>query len=125
MPEPATDLITTLGFQPGDSVFVETTPAWYTEFVDENSVELEPSLPATHAHMFFADKSELAEFLNENNLNKIAKSLWISWPKPDSGLPTNLTKIDIKEALAPRKWVDSHAVTIDDVWLGLQFTRKK
>ena len=45
-------LVEKLGFEPGDSVFVETTPGWYTAFADENGVELEPGLPATHAHIF-------------------------------------------------------------------------
>lgn len=69
------DLAAKLGFEQGDSVFVETTPDWYTEFADENGLELEAGLPATHVHLFAAGKTELADFLKENNLPDIEKSL--------------------------------------------------
>src|ERR1700743_2502010 len=91
-------LIEKLGFIPGDSIFVETTPGWYTQFADDNNLELEAGLPATHAHIFCRTKSELASFLHENDLPQIEKSLWISWLKNSGKQRSNLSDTDIRAA---------------------------
>lgn len=114
-----------LGFAPGDSVFVETTPDWYTAFTDENGLELEPGLPATHAHIFCSSKRELADFLKDNALKDIKNSLWISWPKKTSGLQTDLGENDIRASILPLGWVDTKVAAVDDTWSGLKFLRKR
>ncbi|HEY4160442.1 MAG TPA: hypothetical protein VGM08_00075 [Candidatus Saccharimonadales bacterium] len=114
-----------LGFAPGDSIFVETTPDWYTQFADDNGLELEAGLPATHAHIFGRSKTELADFLRENDLPQIEKSLWISWLKKDSGHRTDLTEHDIRAAILPLGWVDNKVASVDADWSGLKFVRRK
>ena len=114
-----------LGFAPGDSVYVETTPDWYSQFTDDNGLELEPGLPATHAHIFCEHEAELADFLGNNELNDIEKSLWISWPKQASGRQTDLGENDIRAALLPLGWVDTKVASVDDAWSGLKFLRRK
>ena len=114
-----------LGFAPGDSVFVEDTPDWYSEFADDNRFDLEPGLPATHAHMFFSRKAELLSFLKDNELADIEKSLWLSWPKKTSGVKTDLTEQDLRDAVLPTGWVDVKVAAIDDTWSGLKFLRRK
>lgn len=113
-----------LGFVPGDTVYVETTPGWYTQFADENGLELEASLPATHAHIFCAAKTELTDFLSGTDPNKTEKSIWISWPKKTSKLRTNLGENDIRAALLPLGWVDTKVASIDADWSGLKFLRR-
>jgi hypothetical protein len=120
-----TSLATKLDFLPGDSVFVETTPSWYTAFTDENGLELEAGLPATHAHIFCSTKAELSDFLKENVLDDIEKSLWISWPKQASGKQTDLSENDIRTALLLLGWVDVKVVSVDETWSGLKFLRRK
>jgi hypothetical protein len=114
-----------LGFAPGDSIFVETTPGWYTQFADDNGLGLEAGLPATHAHIFARSRAELADFLHENDLPQIEKSLWVSWLKKDSGQRGDLTENDIRAALLPLGWVDTKVASIDDDWSGLKFLRRK
>lgn len=118
-------LVEKLGFAPGDSIYVETTPGWYTQFTDDNDLELEASLPATHAHLFYSSRSELAGFLSGKGLPQIEKSLWVSWPKKDSKLRTDLGENDIRAALLPLGWVDTKVASIDDDWSGLKFLRRK
>lgn len=113
-----------LGFAPGDSVYVETTPDWYTQFADDNKLELEPGLPATHAHIFCVSKAELTNFLHENDLPQIEKSLWISWPKKTSSKRTDLNEDDIRAAILPLGWVDTKVASMDDDWSGLKFVRR-
>jgi hypothetical protein len=114
-----------LGFKPGDTIFVEDTPDWYSTFTDENQLELEPGLPATHAHIFCSKKSDLTAFLKENDLDDIEKSLWLSWPKKSSGVKTDLSEQDLRDVILPTGWVDVKVAAIDDTWSGLKFLRRK
>ena len=114
-----------LGFKPGDSIFVETTPGWYTQFADDNNLELEPGLPTTHAHIFCAAKSDLAGFLSENDLPQIEESLWISWLKKSGNRRSDLTDNDIRAAILPLGWVDTKIVSLDDDWSALKFVRRQ
>jgi len=125
MTQPHTSLAKKLGFNPGDTVFVEMTPDWYSDFADEIGVELEAGLPATHAHIFCEHEAELADFLDHNGLDDIEKSLWISWPKQTSGKQTDLSENEIREAILPHGWVDVKVAALDDTWSGLQFVRRK
>jgi len=120
-----TSLAAKLGFEPGDSVFVETTPDWYSDFADDNELDLEAGLPATHAHIFCEHEAELVDFLEYDNLNDLEKSLWISWPKKTSGKQTDLTENQIRDAILPLGWVDTKVAAIDDTWSGLKFLRRK
>jgi hypothetical protein len=114
-----------LGFKPGDSVFVEDTPDWYSEFADESRVDLEPGLPATHAHIFCYRLAYLTDFLKDNELEDIEKSLWLSWPKQSSGMKTDISEQDLRDAILPLGWVDIKVAAIDDTWSGLKFLRRK
>jgi len=114
-----------LGFAEGDTIFVETTPDWYTQFADDSKLELEPGLPATHAHIFCRSRADLASFLDENDLPQIEKSLWVSWLKKDSKQRTDLTDNDIRAAILPLGWVDTKVASMDDDWSGLEFVRRK
>jgi hypothetical protein len=118
-------LVEKLGFVSGDSIFVETTPGWYTQFADDNGLELEPGLPATHAHIFCRTKSELAGFLQENDLPQIEKSLWISWLKKSGKRHSDLSDTDIRAAILPLGWIDTKIVSLDDDWSALKFVRHR
>lgn len=114
-----------LGFKPNDRVFVENTPGWYSEFADQNGLELSPGLPATHAHMFFSNRTELQDFLGNFDLGQIEKSLWVSWPKKSSGVQTDLTEQTFRDLILPTGWVDTKVAAVDDTWSGLKFLRRK
>lgn len=118
-------LIGKLGFQPGDSVFVATTPDWYSRFANDHGLDLTPGLPATHAHIFCESKQALLDFLDQNDLREIGKSLWLSWPKKSSGVKTNITENDCRDHVLPAGWVDVKVAAINDIWSGLQFLRRK
>lgn len=111
----------TLGFASGESVFVETTPEWYGIMAEENGLDLSPDLPADHAHLFFASKREVYEFLEEYMLKEVRKSVWISWPNKASGMKTDLDEQIVKEIISKLGWVAGDVVEIDDKWSGLKF----
>ena len=114
-----------LGFTPGDEVFVEDTPDWYSKFATENGLELTPGLPATHAHIFCSSKTVLTDFLKNNDIEEIEKSIWFSWPKRSSGAKTDVVEQIFRDALLPLGWVDTKVAAIDDTWSGLKFLRRK
>jgi hypothetical protein len=120
-----TSLLNKLSFQPGYAIYVETTPDWYSEFADENGLEISADLPATHVHLFCARKSDLTEFLKNYDLNDIEKSFWVSWPKKASGVKTDIGEQDLRDAILPLGWVDVKVAAIDDTWSGLKFLRRK
>jgi len=118
-------LVDKLGFAAGDSIFVGDTPEWYSDFADDNGLELDPGLPATHAHIFCSTKAELLAFVKENDLADIEKSLWLSWPKKASGLQTDLSEQDLRDIILPLGWVDVKVAAVDGTWSGLKFLRRK
>jgi len=113
-----------LGFTAGQTVFVETTPDWYGAMIEEAGLEVTPDLPADHAHLFFASKDELHEFLEEYYLKDVRQSVWFSWPKVESGIKTDLNEQVVLDAITKIGFAGGDAVDIDDVWAGLRFTRK-
>jgi hypothetical protein len=120
-----TTLVKKLGFTPGDSVYVEDTPDWYSAFADDNELVLTPGLPATHVHLFCESKKQLENFLKNNDLGGIEKSMWLSWPKKSSGVKTDITEQTFRYSVLPVGWVDTKVASIDDTWSGLKFLRRK
>lgn len=122
---PGKSLAEKLGFAPGDEVFVEDTPDWYSQFADENGLELSPGLPATHAHIFCNSKAILTDFLANYDIEQVEKSIWFSWPKRSSGANTDIVEQIFRDAMLPRGWVDTKVAAIDETWSGLKFLRRK
>lgn len=120
-----TSLAKKLGFEASDTVFVEDTPGWYSTFAAENGFVLEPGLPAIHAHIFCKSKVTLIDFLENNVIEEIQKSLWVSWPKKASGIKTDISEQDLRDYILPLGWVDTKVAAIDDTWSGLKFLRRK
>jgi hypothetical protein len=118
-------LVKKLGFKPGELILVETTPGWYSQFADDNGLELTPGLPADHAHIFCQSKQDLRDFIDQEYLNDIEKSVWMSWPKKASKVNTDVGEQDLRDALLPLGWVDTKVAAIDGTWSGLKFLRRK
>lgn len=123
--QPEKSLVEKLGFKPGDTIFVETTPGWYSGFADENELEMEAGLPATHAHIFVRSRSELGIFLRENDLSQIEQSLWICWPKKAGKQKSDLSDQVVRTIVLPLGWVDTKVASMDEEWSGLKFVRRK
>jgi len=52
-------------------------------------------------------------------------SIWFVWPKKASGVPCDLTQADVRAYGLARDLVDYKVASIDDVWTGLRFTRRR
>ncbi len=66
----------------------------------------------------------------DQNIERIAHDigggkLWIAWPKKASGISTDLTQLNVREAGLEVGLVDFKICAIDATWSALLFTRRK
>jgi len=54
-----------------------------------------------------------------------AGSIWISWPKKASKVPTDITEDTIREVVLPIGLVDIKVAAISDIWSGLKLVIRK
>ena len=52
-------------------------------------------------------------------------SIWISWPKKASKVPTDITEDVIREIVLPIGLVDVKVAAVSDVWSGLKLVIRK
>lgn len=53
------------------------------------------------------------------------RSLWLSWPKRSSRMPTDITEDAIREVVLPTGLVDVKVCAIDETWSGLKCVIRK
>jgi hypothetical protein len=51
-------------------------------------------------------------------------SLWVSWPKKSSGVPTELTENVVRDFGLKHGLVDVKVCAVDETWSGLKFVRR-
>jgi hypothetical protein len=54
-----------------------------------------------------------------------AGSIWISWPKKASRVPTDLTEDGIRDIVLPLGLVDVKVAAVSDIWSGLKLMIRK
>jgi hypothetical protein len=54
-----------------------------------------------------------------------AGSIWISWPKKASKVPTDITEDTIREIVLPIGLVDIKVAAVSDIWSGLKLVIRK
>ena len=52
-------------------------------------------------------------------------TIWISWPKKASKVPTDITEDVIRDVVLPIGLVDVKVAAVDDVWSGLKLVIRK
>jgi hypothetical protein len=52
-------------------------------------------------------------------------TLWISWPKRASSVPSDVTEHVLREVVLPTGWVDIKVAAIDETWSGLRFALRR
>jgi len=53
------------------------------------------------------------------------RTLWLSWPKRSSRMPTDITEDAIREVVLPTGLVDVKVCAIDETWSGLKCVIRK
>jgi hypothetical protein len=81
---------------------------------------------ANDAHLFVTLRAELEALLIETRqILPATATVWVSWPKKASKVPTDITEDTIREICLPMGWVDVKVCAVDAVWSGLKLVVRK
>lgn len=121
-----TPLARKLGIKPGMIVVALAAPTHYAELVaplPEGAAIVTRLGKAENpfVHLFTKSWAELATTL-ARVATALAKdgTIWVSWPKKASKVPTDVTEDVIREVAFPLGLVDVKVCAIDEVWSGLK-----
>lgn len=107
-----------------DPIIVIGAPQNFTTYLNTQSIGVQKNLKkdSPFIHFFSTSRNELTnEFPRlKESLTKDG-SLWISWPKTTSKVPTDLNENIIREIGLNHGLVDVKVIAIDDDWSGLKF----
>jgi len=111
-----------LGMLPGTTVFFDGAS------LDIPDVTLAKRLgnDVDIVHFFTKSAAELAKKLAgyRKRLRDDA-TVWVSWPKKSSKVPTDITEDVIRQVCLPMGWVDVKVCAVDDTWSGLKLVVRK
>lgn len=125
-----TPLAKKLGNRDGSRVFLLSAPKNYCALVDPLPpavlFEKSPGAKTDLVHAFVTDQAELGKFL------KLAcqtlqpdTSIWVSWPKKSSKVPTTITEHTIRKLALPLGLVDIKVCAVDDTFSGLKLVLRR
>jgi hypothetical protein len=99
--------------------FVEVAQAGWGTFADG-----EPGYDVIHG--FTASRAEL-EKAAKPLMEQITRdgTVWISWPKKASKVPTDVTEDVIRDVVLPVGLVDVKVCAVDETWSGLKLVIRK
>jgi len=125
-----TPLAKKLGIKPGYLVCAIEAPDDYAELLaplpEGVKFESRPSPLTNLAHLFVTHKSDLANHLGSLR-RKLAPeaTIWVSWPKQASKIPTTIKEDTIRELAFPLGLVDVKVCAVTAVWSGLKLVVRK
>jgi len=114
-----------LGIKPDLNVVTISQPPNYRRLLGTvpNGVHFSDRLKphSSFVHVFIKTRSELERRLPVLR-EKIADTgtVWVSWPKKSSGVPTNVTEDVVRAVALPLGFVDVKVCAIDETWSGLK-----
>lgn len=125
-----TPLARKLGIKEGFTVLTVDAPDDYRDLLEpvpsdtKLTTKVETGLDVIH--FFTNDRDDLFRGLAEyKNLIKQDGSIWVSWYKKASKLPTELTEDTVRDAALPLGLVDVKVCAIDERWSGLKLVIRK
>jgi len=125
-----TPLAKKLGIDIGSRIFLSDAPKDYLKLVAPlpegvrvvRKIDGETDI----VHIFSAERARLAAALRAT-LKRIKPdgTIWVSWPKKSSKVPTDITEDTIREVALPMGLVDVKVCAVDEVWSGLKLVVRK
>ncbi len=123
-----TPLAKKLGIKPDMLVQVLFCPKKYLSFFNDfpekvslqQSPDFNPEADIIHVFVKSWEELEICFSHAAKHLKKTG-SLWVSWPKKTSGIPTEVDKFPIRTFGLERGFVDVKVAAIDEEWSGLKF----
>lgn len=81
---------------------------------------------AAFVHLFTSSRTELAARLTALRARlPAAGTVWVSWPKKTSRVPTDITEDVIRAVALPLGFVDVKVCAVDATWSGLKLVIRK
>lgn len=125
-----TPLAKKLGIKPGHRVCIVGAPKDFRALLDPlpDDVTFQKRADGSTdvAHVFVTADEDLAEHLRAmRKALKPEASLWVSWPKKVSKVPTTVTEDVVRRLALPLGFVDVKVCAVDDVWSGLKLVVRK
>ena len=119
-----------LGIKPGMTIVTINAPANYRRSLGTIpgsltvSDRLKPN--SNFVHAFIKKRSELEKKLSTLR-DKIVDTgtVWVSWPKKSSGVPTDVTEDVVRAVALPLGFVDVKVCAVDKTWSGLKLMVRK
>ena len=126
----ASPLAKKLGLKDGLVVCTLGAPHDYADLFGQTLPEVKltraPSSRTDLAHLFVTKASVLEKQLARlRNTLKPDASIWVSWPKKASKVPTDITEDTIRSVALPMGFVDIKVCAVTDVWSGLKLVVRK
>lgn len=125
-----TPLARKLSLKEGQRVWWENVPDSVRAEIEEEGMSLDlldaPQPPIEAAHVFVTSRAPLEDAVHRL-LPLLAPSgfIWISWPKKDSKVPTDVTEDVIRDVALPTGLVDVKVCAVDATWSGLKLMIRK
>ncbi len=77
-------------------------------------------------HVFTDRRSDLGNALQRARRSmRPDATIWVSWPKKASGVPTDITEDVVRELALPMGLVDIKVCAVDETWSGLKLVVRK
>ena len=125
-----TPLARKLGIKDGSRIYLSSAPKNYLKLVAPlpkgvrivRQVDGETDI----AHIFSTKREELTEALHVLAAKlKQDGTIWVSWPKKTSKVPTDVTEDTVRSIALPLGLVDIKVCAVDDIWSGLKLVWRK
>jgi hypothetical protein len=125
-----TPLARKLGLKPGMRAWFLNMPDSVRADIEQDAPLIErletPEPPVDLAHIFVTSCAALDCELRML-LPLIARdaTIWVSWPKKASKVPTEITEDVIRELALPLHLVDVKVCAVDEIWSGLKLVIRR
>ena len=124
-----TPLAKKLGVKDGLTVLLSGAPDGYKELLDApRSVRFVTKLSSdvNLVQIFTTKRAQMAHALAgyRHTLAPDA-TVWVSWPKKSSKVPTDITEDTVRDVFLPLGLVDNKVCAIDETWSGLRVVWRK
>lgn len=125
-----TPLAKKLGIKAGFAVFADGAPADYVSLLAPLPDDVKFVNKLTSAvdliHLFTKSAAEFdAKLRVWRHAMKPDGTIWISWPKKASKVPTDITEDVIRDVALPMGLVDVKVCAVDETWSGLKLVVRK
>ena len=108
-----------LGMKGGSVVLIEGAPPSYS-LPDDVTVARRLTAAVDLIHLFTKSAAELKKLRTWRHRMRDDATVWVSWPKKSSKVPTDITEDVIRAIALPMGYVDVKVCAVDETWSGLK-----